>query len=101
MPHDAKGRELKPGDLVLVPFHVKAVHATEDFCNVDLETCATMPPEHRHKTSLSAINTQMVLRANKGDDTTFSVLSRGSGGSQIVHPLDHPETDPSLAASAD
>ncbi len=84
MPHDAKGRELKAGDKVLVPFTVKAVHQTEDDCNLDLETCATMPPLHKYRTSLSAINTKMTLRANAGDDTTFSVLSRGLGEFHIV-----------------
>lgn len=79
MPHDAKGRELKPGDLVVVPFRVKSVQQTEEYCNLELETCATMPPEHKFKTNLSAINTKMVLRANKGDDTSFAVIHRGMG----------------------
>jgi hypothetical protein len=88
MPHDAKGQILQPGDLVMVPCRVKAVHQMEDFCNLDLETCATMPPEHKYKTSVSAMNTQMVLRANKGDDTSFAVLNAGLGEFRIIAPSD-------------
>ncbi len=68
----------------MVPFKVKAVHLTENYCNLDLETCATMPPEHTSKTHFSNINAQMVLRANKGDDTSFAVLSRGRGEFRII-----------------
>lgn len=93
MPHDAKGRELKAGDRVLVPFTIKAVHQTEDSCNLTLETCATMPPEHNWKPELSAINSKMTLRANAGDDTSFTLLHR-SIGVHIAAPLtedDDPE----------
>lgn len=44
MPHDKRGTELKVGDTVMVPCRVKAIHLTEDYCNVDLETALTMPP---------------------------------------------------------
>lgn len=44
MPHDKRGEELKVGDVVMVPCLVKAIHLTEDYCNVDLETKLTMPP---------------------------------------------------------
>lgn len=44
MPHDKRGEELKVGDRVLVPCVIKAIHLTEDYCNVDLETSLTMPP---------------------------------------------------------
>lgn len=44
MPHDKRGEELKVGDTVMVPCVVKAIHLTEDYCNVDLETKLTMPP---------------------------------------------------------
>ncbi len=44
MPHDKRGTELQVGDTVMVPCRVKAIHLTEDYCNVDLETTLTMPP---------------------------------------------------------
>ena len=44
MPHDKRGTELQVGDVVMVPCRVKAIHLTEDYCNVDLETKLTMPP---------------------------------------------------------
>ncbi len=91
MPHDAKGRELHPRDLVVVPFRVKAVHFTENYCNLDLETCATMPPDNRSTTHFSNINTQMVLRANPGDDTSFRVLNAGNGEFRIIEPIDTDE----------
>jgi hypothetical protein len=69
MPHDAKGTELKVGDTVLVPFKVKSIGASELYCNVDLEACATVPPEHTFRPTLSAINSRMMVRANEGDDT--------------------------------
>ncbi len=78
MPHDAKGREVKPGDLVLVPFKIKEVYQTQDFCNVNLETVATMPPEHKFKTDLSAVNTKMLIRANRGDELDFEVIVNGT-----------------------
>ena len=77
MPHDAKGRELKPGDKVLVPFIVKDVFMTEDYCNVNLESVATMPPIHNSKANLGAINTRMVIRANPGDETDFKAIIDG------------------------
>jgi hypothetical protein len=44
MPHDKRGTELQVGDTVMVPCRVKAIHLTEDYCNVDLETKIPMPP---------------------------------------------------------
>jgi hypothetical protein len=44
MPHDKRGTELHVGDTVMVPCRVKAIHLTEEYCNVDLETKLTMPP---------------------------------------------------------
>lgn len=50
MPHDQRGEELKVGDRVLVPCIIKAIHLTEQYCNVDLETDLTMPPIGRPTT---------------------------------------------------
>ena|ERR1044071_2792385 len=44
MPHDMNGNELVVGSGVLVPCKVKAIHLTEDYCNVDLETNIAMHP---------------------------------------------------------
>ena len=44
MPHDKRGTELVVGDTVLVPCVIRAIHLTEDYCNVDLETKYKMPP---------------------------------------------------------
>lgn len=44
MPHDKHGTALMVGDTVMVPCRVKAIHLTEDYCNVDLETKLNMPP---------------------------------------------------------
>jgi hypothetical protein len=74
MPHDAKGRELHRGDIVMVPFKVRSVSATENHCNLELETVATMPPEHTYKPNMSAMNTRMALRANPGDDISYTVV---------------------------
>jgi len=71
--HDAKGRELVEGDVVLVPMRVTQLFPQlEDkgFCNVALETLATMPG-NGVRTTLSAINTRQILRARPGDDVTF------------------------------
>ena len=35
MPHDRNGKELRAGDLVTLTARLKAVHLTEDECNVD------------------------------------------------------------------
>jgi len=74
--HDAKGRELKVGDRVVVPCVVTAIHATVEFCNVSLESIATMPPAHTSKAGVTA-NTKQVLRANPGDDTAFEIVVDG------------------------
>lgn len=71
MPHDAKGRELKAGDRVMVPMIVVGVIPNEDFCNVHLQTVATMP-HYKWKSELSAINTTMVLRAEPGDSLEYT-----------------------------
>jgi hypothetical protein len=74
--HDAKGRELKVGDRVMVPCEVKGVYSTPDFCNVTLEGLATMPPSHTSKITVTA-NTKQVLRANPGDDLVFELVLDG------------------------
>ena len=79
--HDAKGRELKPGDHVMIPCVVLMTHASPDFCNLDVESLATMPGNDS-KLRIAALNTRQVLRANEGDDLSFVV--RQSGASSII-----------------
>lgn len=61
MPHDKKGAELHVGDIVLVPCRVKAVHLTEDYCNVDLVTTEVMPPSTMPSTF--TLNSKQVQKA--------------------------------------
>lgn len=77
--HDAKGRELKVGDVVIVPFVVTRLHGGEHYCNVSLITATTMPPEHSYKPELHSINTKQMLRANEGDpEGCFNLLEDGA-----------------------
>ncbi len=56
MPRDARGRSLRAGDLVLVPFRVTAV---------DGDTCLM---------ENISIDTSAVLRANPGDEIDYQVI---------------------------
>ncbi len=58
MPHDKDGAELRVGDTVNIPCRVKAIHVTEDYCNVDLETLLEMPPTGHH--SALTLNSRQV-----------------------------------------
>lgn len=88
MPHDRRGEELKVGDTVMVPCVIKAIHLTEDYCNVDLETKLTMPP--------LGTPTKLTLNSRQTDKPTASHRYRGYGevcegcGSKAVagHTLD-------------
>lgn len=58
MPHDKRGTELQVGDTVMVPCVVKAIHLTEDYCNIDLQTTLTMPPSgSKHQLTLNSRQT--------------------------------------------
>ena len=63
MPHDMQGNELKVGDIVSIPCKVKAIHLTEEYCNVDLETCAVMPPSD-HRLNVTLNSRQVVLKVS-------------------------------------
>lgn len=84
--HDAFGRELKVGDHVMVPMTVKALHLTADYCNVELDGVATMPPAHSSRVTLSAVNTQQILRANIGDELDYRIQREGASIEKIVKP---------------
>jgi hypothetical protein len=82
--HDAFGREVKVGDTVMVPFKVTAVHASPEYCNVNLDTVASMPP-YTYGNSMVA-NTKQTLRANPGDDLAFVVLEE-DGKRSLARPV--------------
>lgn len=65
--HDALGRELKKGDLVLIPARITNLSATEDFCNVEVESTLRRRPDGQ-KERVSAINTGVLVRWNAGDN---------------------------------
>ena len=64
--HDAKNRPLTVGDRVLIPCRVLELHATEDYCNVGVESSLGRRPDGS-KERISAINTGVLLRSNPGD----------------------------------
>ena len=60
MPHDNRGIELQVGDTVMVPCRIKAIHLTEDYCNVDLETKLIMPPSNM--VSVITLNSRQTIK---------------------------------------
>lgn len=73
--HDAKGRPLQVGDRVMIPATITQTYEAFDYCNIVVETIATMPP-NTSKT-VSTLNTKQLLRANDGDDITYEVVVDG------------------------
>ena len=63
MPHDARGRRIEPGDIVLMPFKVLAVWASEHDCNANLEPMLGMPPSGG-KHGYSAVNTRQFFKVD-------------------------------------
>jgi hypothetical protein len=71
--HDAKGRDLKVGDIALIPVRIKQLVATEDYCNVSAESLYGRRPDGAKET-FGAINTGVILRANAGDENDDAAL---------------------------
>lgn len=69
--HDAKGRELKVGDTVLIPAKITQLSPGEDYCNVSASSVFGRRPDDAKET-FSAINTGVMLRANAGDENDLS-----------------------------
>lgn len=61
MPHDKNGELLAVGDLVMIPARVTAIHATEDYCNCELELIERMPPDNTVDTK--SCNTRQVIKS--------------------------------------
>ena len=59
--HDARGKLLNVGDMVLVPCRVAQLYAGEDYCNLDLETQIGRRPDDLTEV-IHAINTGCVLK---------------------------------------
>jgi hypothetical protein len=71
--HDAKGRPLQVGDIVLVPAKITQLSPTEDYCNVSAASVLGRRPDGE-KEHFNAINTGVMLRANPGDENDLSAL---------------------------
>jgi hypothetical protein len=69
--HDAKKRELKVGDTVLIPCRVREVQAQDNHCNVTVDTLGGRIPDGQ--TECVTLNTAQLYRANQGDDTEIHV----------------------------
>lgn len=67
--HDVIGRELKVDDIVLIPARITELSATEEYCNVSLETLYGRRPDGA-KERIRAINTGVLFRANEGDENS-------------------------------
>ncbi len=79
--HDGKGTPLTIGDLVMVPCYIKSTSANDDFCNLSVETVATM--HGGTSKTLITLNTKQVIRANDGDDLTFEHTTDANGVTTI------------------
>lgn len=64
--HDAKGRQLQLGDVVLMPATVTDISPGEEYCNVTVRSIFGRRPDGENE-QVSAINTGVLLRANDGD----------------------------------
>ncbi len=61
MPHDLNGKRLNVGDVVTVRCKVKAIHDTEEYCNVSLETnIAMFPSDTKSALTLNARQVEKV-----------------------------------------
>ncbi|MDQ2083205.1 hypothetical protein RA307_23725 [Xanthobacteraceae bacterium Astr-EGSB] len=74
--HDAKGRELKAGDTVLIPATIKDLYPTDEYCNVSAVSLLGRRPDGAKET-FGAINTGVMLRANPGDENDLTALGAG------------------------
>jgi len=62
--HDANGTPLKVGDIVNIPCVIQQVQATDDFCNIFLETILGRRPDGQ-KDHFGAINTAQVVLVSR------------------------------------
>jgi hypothetical protein len=84
--HDSNGLPLKAGDFVLLPAKVLDVSATENYCNVTLESLLGRRPDSQ-KERVYSINTGVTLRANPGDDLA-AVSEALAAAAPVAEPSD-------------
>ena len=72
--HDAKGRELKVDDVVLIPVKITNLSPGDDYCNVTAATLFGRRPDGSKETF--CINTGVTLRANPGDENDLTDLDK-------------------------
>lgn len=58
--HDRNGTPLQKGNVVLIPCVITELNATEDFCNVTLQTVHGRRPDG-NKETIHAINTGVLV----------------------------------------
>jgi hypothetical protein len=64
--HDANGTPLQKGDVVFIPAVITDLQATEDYCNVSLESVLGRRPDGS-KERFSAINTGVMVLSSKAE----------------------------------
>ena len=65
--HDARGKPLRKGDLVLIPAVITELYETEDYCNVSLKSQIGRRPDGLKET-VSAINTGVLIKIASEDE---------------------------------
>ncbi len=80
--HDAKNRELKVGDVVLVPAKIVSV-APGEYCTLDVVTIGVMPG-NGEPNRINALNTKQVYRANESDLPLASIDSEEREGKAFL-----------------
>lgn len=70
--HDAKGRELKVGDLVLIPMKVDICYSTPDYCNVTVKSVHGRKPDGIQE--MLTGNTAVMFRANEDDENNYTEM---------------------------
>ena len=67
--HDRNGNKLEVGDEVVVLCKVTELHATEDYCNVSLETVYGRRPDGA-KEKICAINTAVMVKKELDEESS-------------------------------
>lgn len=64
--HDARGKQLSVGDLVIIPAVITQLSPQEDYCNVSLQSQIGRRPDGIKET-FSAINTGVLIKLSTND----------------------------------
>ena len=65
--HDARGKALKVGDLVMIPAVITELQPTEEFCNVTVATQIGRRPDGQ-KERFCSINTGVLIKVSPNDE---------------------------------